>query len=88
MELVSTPLAIVLIVGGTAALGTAAWIAVRDPLPGRGPGGGRLSLLVPWAASALVVVLLVRGAFAGAAFLGLATLLHAVVTRGLASRGR
>lgn len=86
MDLISTPLAVVLMVVGTAALLGAAVVARREPLPARGTPG-RLSLLTPWIGSALVVVLLVRGALAGAAVVAAATLIHAGVQRGRASRG-
>lgn len=88
MDLVSAPLAIGLAVIGALALGAAALVAAREPLQRRSGARepGMLSGLVPWIGSLLVVVLLVRGSIAGAVFVGLATLVHAGVTRGLATR--
>ena len=86
MELISTPLAVVLVVGGAAAMLAATVVARREPLPARRGGPGRFSLLVPWVGSLLVVVLLVRGAWAGAAFVAVATLLHTGVQRMRATR--
>jgi hypothetical protein len=87
VDVVSAPLAITLAVVGALVLGAAALVAAREPLERRrAPGGGMLQGLVPWIGSLLVVVLLVRGSLAGAAFVGVATLLHAGVTRALASR--
>jgi hypothetical protein len=85
VEVISTPLAVTLVVVGVLTLGAATYVGLREPLPGRGERPGRLSLLVPWIGSVLVVVLLVRGSFAGAVFVGVATLLHAVVSRARSS---
>lgn len=87
MELISTPLAVVLVVVGTAALLGATVVARREPLPPRRGTPGRFSLLVPWIGSVLVVVLLVRGALAGAAVVAVATLVHAGVQRARGARG-
>ena len=81
MDVISVPLAIVLVTVGTIALLAAMVVARREPLPSRRGRPGRLSLLVPWLGSLLVVVLLVRGAVAGAVVVGVATLAHAAVTR-------
>lgn len=81
MELISTPLAVALTVVGLAAMLAATAVARREPLPARTGGRSRLSPLVPWIGSLVVVILLVRGAYAGAAFVALATLAHAGVQR-------
>ncbi len=86
MDLVSAPLAIVLVVVGTLTLGAAAVVGMRDPLPQRQAPGRALGVLVPWIGSLLVVVLLVRGAFAGAAFVGVAMLVYVGVARSRARR--
>ena len=85
MDLISTPLAIALVAVGAAAMAMATVVARREPLPKRTGRPGRLALLVPWAGSVLVVVLLVRGAVAGAVVVAVATLLHAAVMRARAS---
>ena len=81
MELISTPLAIVLVVVGAAAMAAATVVARREPLPSRSGRPSRLAPLVPWFGSLLIVVLLVRGSFAGAGFVALATLAHVGVQR-------
>jgi hypothetical protein len=72
--------AIALVLGiGSIALATA--IAARhEPDVRRGRVRG-LGPLVPWLGSLLVVVLLIRGSTIGAVVVGVATLLHAVITR-------
>jgi hypothetical protein len=85
VDVISAPLAIVLVSVGTVALLAAALVARREPLPARAERAGRLSMLVPWLGSVLVVVLLVRGAIACAVFVGVVTLVHAGLTRARAS---
>ena len=81
MELISTPLAVVLVVVGVAAMAAATVVARREPLPSRTGRPSRLAPLVPWIGSLLIVVLLVRGSFAGAGFVALVTLAHVGVQR-------
>lgn len=81
MDLISAPLAIVLVVVGTLTLAAAAVVGMRDPLPERRGSGRALAVLVPWIGSLLLVVLLVRGSWAGAAFVGIAMLVGAGVAR-------
>jgi hypothetical protein len=76
VELISTPLAVVLMVVGAAALLAATVVARREPLPSRTGRPSRLAPLVPWLGSLLIVVLLVRGSFAGAGFVAVVTLAH------------
>jgi hypothetical protein len=86
MDLISTPLAVVLIVVGAVTLAAAALVGVRDPLPERGSPGRAVSVMVPWIGSLLIVVLLVRGSGAGAAFVGAALLVYVVVARSRSRR--
>ena len=81
MELISTPLAVVLVVVGAAAMTAATVVARREPLPSRTGRPSRLAPLVPWLGSLLIVVLLVRGSFAGAGFVALVALAHVGVQR-------
>ena len=81
MELISTPLAVVLVLVGAAAMAAATVIARREPLPSRTSRPSRLAPLVPWLGSLLIVVLLVRGSFAGAGFVALVTLAYVGVQR-------
>jgi hypothetical protein len=76
VELISTPLAVVLMVVGAAALLAATVVARREPLPSRTGRPSRLAPLVPWLGSLLIVVLLVRGSVAGAGFVAVVTLAH------------
>jgi hypothetical protein len=77
-----------LVVLGAAALGVATWLALREPAAAVGGRARATSPLVPWIGSALTVLLAVRGALAGAAVVGLATLVHAGLARWRASRPR
>jgi hypothetical protein len=81
VELVRADLAVVALVVGALVLAIATTVATRhEPAP----GGRRLrgiAPLVPWVGGLLVLVLVVRGATAGAVVVGLATVVHAVVTR-------
>jgi hypothetical protein len=77
-----------LVVLGAGALGVATWLAVREPGPGPGGRTRAASPLVPWVGSGLTVLLLVRGALAGAAVVVLATLVHAGLARWRAARPR
>ena len=81
VELISTPLAVALVVVGAAALVAATVVARREPLPSGSGRPSRLAPLVPWVGSLLIVVLLVRGSFAGAGFVALVTLIHVGVQR-------
>jgi drug/metabolite transporter (DMT)-like permease len=81
VELISTPLAVVLVVVGAAAMAMATVVARREPLPSRTGRPSRLAPLVPWIGSLLIVVLLVRGALAGAGFVALVTLAHVGLQR-------
>ncbi|MTV25487.1 hypothetical protein FTX61_08710 [Nitriliruptoraceae bacterium ZYF776] len=77
----------VLVVTGVAALALATVVAAREDAPVAGRRASRLAPVVPWLGTLLVVLLLVRGALAGAVVVGLATLLHAVVSRARAVTG-
>lgn len=80
MELSATTVAILLTIG-VLALGAATSVAVRQPATASDRRVSRLAPLVPWLGSGVVVLLLVRGAIAGAVVVGLATLAHAGVAR-------
>jgi hypothetical protein len=88
MDIISTPLAIALSILGALVLAAATVVALGERVEPRARGRrpGMLVGLVPWIGSLLVVVLLVRGAVAGAVVVGLATLLHAGVMRAMATR--
>jgi hypothetical protein len=78
----------VLVVLGAAVLGVATWLALREPSAGAGARARATSPLVPWIGSGLAVLLAVRGAFAGAGVVVLATLVHAGLARWRAARPR
>jgi hypothetical protein len=84
---VPTGTVVALLVLGLVAMAVATSVSLREPPARRGERARGLAPLVPWIGSVLVVVLLVRGALAGAAVVGLATLVHAGVTRFRVSRG-
>lgn len=88
VELVRADLVAVALVVGVVVLGIATTVGGRhEPaVPGTRLRG--LAPLVPWFGGLLVLLLLVRGATAGAVVVGLATVLHAVVTRLRAILGR
>ncbi len=66
---------------GIAALALATTVATRHEPAVRGGRVRGLAPLVPWLGTLLVVLLLVRGATAGAVVVGVATVIHAGVTR-------
>jgi hypothetical protein len=88
---VDRSLVLVALAIGVATLAVAAWVATRS---GAGAATSTratgLAPLVPWAGTFVVLVLLARGAIAGAVVIGLLTVAHAVVTRvrALAARRR
>ena len=73
--------AAVLVAIGLATLGLATLLVLREPLVGAGRRPPPAAPLVPWLGSALVVALAVRGSFAGAGILFLATLAYTVRVR-------
>lgn len=73
--------AAVLVVIGLATLGLATLLVLREPLVGEGRRPPPAAPLVPWLGSALAVALAVRGSFAGAGMLFLATLAYTVRVR-------
>jgi hypothetical protein len=79
---VDRSLVLVALVIGVGTLAAAAWVATRG---GAGAASSTraagLAPLVPWAGTLVVLVLLARGAIAGAVVIGLLTVAHAVVTR-------
>ncbi|WP_052667307.1 hypothetical protein [Nitriliruptor alkaliphilus] len=81
MDLVRTDLALVALVAGAVVLAVATNVAMRHEPAVAGRRVGGLAPLVPWIGGLLVLVLLVRGSTAGAVVVGLATVVHAVVTR-------
>jgi hypothetical protein len=83
---VPTGTVVALLLLGLLAMGLATSVSLREAPAARGLRGRGLAPLVPWIGSVLVVVLLVRGAFAGAAVVGVATLLHAGLARMRVSR--
>jgi hypothetical protein len=66
---------------GAAAIGVATWVALREAPAERGGRARATSPLVPWLGSAVAVLLAIRGALAAAAFVLLATILHAGLAR-------
>jgi hypothetical protein len=83
---------VLLVALGASALGLATWLAVRETPAVPGTRARAASPLVPWAGSALTVLLAIRGALVGAVVVLLATLLHAGLARwratGREPRGR
>lgn len=88
MSLVRADLVAVALVAGALAIAAATTLAARHEPAIRGRRVRGLAPLVPWIGGLLVLLLLVRGATAGAVVVGLATVLHAVVTRVRAVLGR
>jgi hypothetical protein len=84
----STATVATLVIAGGLVIAAATFVAVRGPAPPPSARSQRWAPLVPWLGSGLAVVLAVRGALAGAAFVALATLVHALVARWQAVRGR
>jgi hypothetical protein len=84
---VPTGTVVALLLVGLIAMTAATSVSLREAPAPRGRRARGLAPLVPWLGSVLVVVLLVRGAIAGAVVVGVATLLHAGVTRFRMSRG-
>jgi hypothetical protein len=81
VELVRAELVAVALVVGSLVLMAGTAIATRQEPAIRGGRVRGLAPLVPWIGGFLVLVLVVRGATAGAVFVAVATVLHAVVTR-------
>lgn len=79
--MVRTDLALVALVVGALVIGVATTVAMRHEPAVGGRRLRGLAPLVPWIGGLLVLILLVRGATAGAVVVGLATVVHAVVTR-------
>lgn len=88
MSTVRVELVVIGVTLGVLALVAATTLATRDAHAVR---GGRIrgsAPLVPWLGTLAVVLLLVRGAIAGAVVVALATFVHAAVTRWRAVVGR
>ena len=83
---VPTGTVVVLLLIGLIAMTMATSVSLREAPAARGRRARGLAPLVPWLGSVVVVVLLVRGAIAGAVVVGLATLIHAAVARFRAAR--
>jgi hypothetical protein len=83
---VPTGTVVALLLLGLLAMGVATSVSLREAPAPRGRRARGLAPLVPWIGSVLVVVLLVRGALAGAAVVGVATLVHAGLARMRVSR--
>ncbi|MEX0836211.1 MAG: hypothetical protein WD010_08980 [Nitriliruptor sp.] len=66
---------------GIAALAVATTVATRHETAVRGGRVRGLAPLVPWLGTLVVVLLLIRGATAGALVVGVVTVIHAGVTR-------
>lgn len=88
MDLVRGELVVAAVLAAAVALGIATSLAARSQPVARGGRGRALAPLVPWLGGLLVVLLLVRGSTAAAVTVGLATVLHAVVTRLVGVFGR
>jgi hypothetical protein len=78
---VPTGTVVALLLVGLIAMTLATSVSLREAPAARGRRARGLAPLVPWIGSVLVVVLLVRGAVAGAVVVGVATLLHAGIAR-------
>jgi hypothetical protein len=76
-----TTTVVVLIAVGAGALGIATWLALREVPAEAGTRARATSPLVPWAGSAVAVLLAIRGALAAAGVVVLATLVHAGLAR-------
>jgi hypothetical protein len=81
VELVRTDLVAVALVAGVLSLALAAVLPTRREPAGRGRRVRGLALLVPRLGVLLTVLLLVRGATAGAAAVGVATATHVLLAR-------
>jgi hypothetical protein len=90
VELVRAELVAVALGVGVLALLIATTVATHHEPAARGSRLHGLAPLVPWLGGLLTLVLLVRGATAGAVLVLVATVVHAVLTRarGLLRRGR
>jgi hypothetical protein len=90
VDLVRAELVAIALAVGVAALVVATTLATRHDAAVRGRRLRGLAPLVPWVGGLLTLVLLVRGATAGAVLVLVATVVHAVLTRarGLLRRGR
>jgi hypothetical protein len=84
---VPTGTVVALLLVGLIAMTLATTVSLREAPAPRGHRARGLAPLVPWIGSVLVVVLLVRGAVAGAVVVGVATLLHAGIARLRVFRG-
>jgi hypothetical protein len=81
VSLVRADLVALALLVGTLAIAAATTLAARHEPAVRGRRVRGLAPLVPWLGGLLVLLLLVRGATAGAVVVGTVTVLHAAVTR-------
>lgn len=88
MDLVRGELVAVGFAAAAIALAVATSLAAGTPPTARGGRARALAPLVPWLGGLLVLLLVVRGATAAAVLVALATVLHAAVTRLVATLGR
>lgn len=81
VDLVRLDVLAVAVVTAVVALGAATTLGLRTSAPARAARGRALAPLVPWLGGVLTLLLVVRGATAGAAVVGVLTVAYAVTTR-------